>query len=190
MNQWLEPIAALLGLISVGLLIRRSAMAFPIGIVMCILYITIFYEAKFYADMLLQVAYIGLQMQGWYTWSVNQHNNHGPIPIRNATHGAWRYGGLILVIGTLLLGCVLRYFTDASLPWIDGFTTTLSLLAQWWTNRRYLQNWLLWIAVDAVYLYQYSYKALYFTTALYAAFLIMAVIGYREWSRFTERRGA
>jgi nicotinamide mononucleotide transporter len=96
----------------------------------------------------------------------------------------------VLTTGTLLLGFALQRLTDASLPWLDAFTTTLSLLAQWWTNRRYVENWLLWIAADAVYLYQYSYKALYFTTALYAAFLLLAVVGYRTWLRAIEPQGA
>ena len=71
--------------------------------------------------------------------------------------------------------------TDASLPYVDAFTTMLSLLAQWWLNKKYLENWLLWVAADTVYLYQYAAKGLYLTTALYAVFLVMAIIGYRQW---------
>jgi nicotinamide mononucleotide transporter len=189
MNQWLEPVAALLGLISIGLMVQRNILTFPIGIVMVALYVVIFYEAKFYADMLLQVAYIFLQIQGWYLWSGSQQAR-APVAIRRVQHQQWMYGLLSLAALALLLGFVLRRFTDAALPWLDAFTTSLSLLAQWWTNRRYVESWLLWIAVDAVYLYQYSYKTLYFTTALYAAFLLLAVAGYREWRRATELQGA
>jgi nicotinamide mononucleotide transporter len=179
--NWLEFTASVLGAISVWFVVKRNIWAFPIGIVMVLLYIVIFYEAKFYSDMILQVIYVVMQIQGWYLWSRSDRAEDDKITVEQFGATQWRYTGILQILGTIGLGYTMHRFTDAALPWVDAFTTTMSLLAQWWMNKKFLQNWLLWIAVDVIYLYQYSAKQLYLTTGLYAIFLVMAIIGYREW---------
>lgn len=179
--NWLELIASVLGVTSVWLIVKRNIWAFPIGIVMVLLYIVIFYEAKFYSDMILQVIFVVMQIQGWYLWTQGDRAGDDKITVIQFTATQWRYTGILQILGTIGLGYTMHRFTDAALPWVDAFTTTMSLLAQWWMNKKFLQNWLLWIAVDVIYLYQYSAKQLYLTTGLYSIFLIMAIIGYREW---------
>lgn len=181
----LELVAALLGVASVWLLVRRNVLAFPIGIVMVALYTFVFYQAKFYADMGLQVIYIFMQAQGWYEWTRGDRDDEDKITVGRLGHQQWIATVLLLAAGTGVIGYIMQRFTDAALPWIDAFTTSLSLLAQWWMNKKYLENWALWIAVDIIYLYQYTAKALYFTTALYAVFLLLATMGWLEWRKKT-----
>lgn len=181
--NWLELIAALLGVLSVWMVVRRQIWAFPVGIVMVCLYAVIFYQAKFYADMALQGVYVIMQVQGWYLWSKSPRAADDRILVRRLRGEQWALTAALALFGTLAIGYYLQQHTDAALPYVDALTTSVSLLAQWWMNTKYLENWLLWIAVDVVYLFQYSYKALYLTTGLYAVFLVLAVIGYREWRR-------
>jgi nicotinamide mononucleotide transporter len=184
--NWLELIAALLGVISVWMVVRRQIWAFPIGIVMVCLYAVIFYQAKFYADMALQGVYVIMQAQGWYVWAKSPKATDDRILVRRLSAGQWALTTALALFGTLAIGYYLKQHTDAALPYVDALTTSVSLVAQWWMNTKYLENWLLWIAVDSVYLFQYSYKALYLTTGLYAVFLVMAVIGYQAWRRKME----
>ena len=179
----LEAIAAGLGVISVWFIVRRNVWAFPIGIVMVSLYILVFYRAKFYADMGLQVIYIGMQIQGWILWTRGKKAIDQKIAIRRLSRIQWLYTLGIILAGTALIGYLLSIKTDAALPYIDALTTVISLTAQWWMNKKYLGNWVLWIVVDCIYLYQYSFKELYLTTGLYAVFLVLAILGYQEWKR-------
>lgn len=192
MMTWLnvvEWIASLLGVVSVWLIVRRNVWGFPIGIVMVSLYILVFYQQKFYSDMLLQVAYIGLQLHGWYQWTRGDHDaSEKIIPLRLTSQQVLLSGAAVLV-GTVVLGYSMSRLTDAALPWVDALTTSLSLTAQVMMNKRYLENWALWIVADVIYLYQYGVKGLYATTGLYFVFLIMAIIGHREW-RMHERNAA
>jgi nicotinamide mononucleotide transporter len=185
--QITEFIAVFLGIISVYLLVKRNIWAFPTGIVMVSLYILIFYEAQFYSDMLLQVVYIFMQAHGWYAWMHSERSSDDKIVVLEMYRRHWILTGVVQVSGTLLLGTIMSTYTNASLPWIDAFTTTMSLLAQWWMNKKYLGNWILWILVDVIYLYQYSAKGLYLTTGLYAVFLGLAVMGYIEWQKIQRR---
>jgi nicotinamide mononucleotide transporter len=181
--NYLELFAAVLGVISVWLVVKRNIWAFPIGIVMVILYAIVFYHAKFYSDMILQGIYVVMQAQGWYAWSQGDRAQDNKIVVRQLLPRHWVLGMLFLLLGTLALGFTMQYFTDAALPWVDAMTTSMSLLAQAWMNSKYLQNWQLWILVDVIYLYQYSVKGLYLTTGLYFIFLILAIYGYWEWKQ-------
>jgi nicotinamide mononucleotide transporter len=78
---------------------------------------------------------------------------------------------------------MLARFTDAALPYLDSATTSTSLVAQWMMTRKILENWLLWIAVDIVYVPMFVSQHLYATALLYGAFLVLAVMGIVEWRR-------
>ena len=78
-----------------------------------------------------------------------------------------------------------------SLPYLDAGLTTLSLVAQWMMTRKILENWMLWIIVDLVYVPMYFYKDLRPTAGLYAVFLVLAVLGFVQWRRsYTQDRAA
>jgi nicotinamide mononucleotide transporter len=103
--------------------------------------------------------------------------------------------GLLALFGAAgagLLGMALARHTDASLPFWDSSTTSFSLVAQFMQTRKWLENWMVWIAVDVVYVGMYAYKSLYPTAGLYSVFLVLAVLGLREWkqSLTTGPRGA
>jgi nicotinamide mononucleotide transporter len=181
--SWLELVASVLGVISVWFVVKRNILTFPIGIVMVILYIVVFYQARLYSDMLLQVVYIVMQAQGWYEWSRGDRADDDKIAVGRLNMVQWGMSGGLQIAGTLAIGYGMARFTDAALPWLDAFTTVMSLIAQWWMNHKYLENWVLWIVVDLIYLYQYTAKGLYLTTGLYFVFFILAVFGYREWKK-------
>jgi nicotinamide mononucleotide transporter len=178
-----ELIAAVFGAASVWLLARRNILAFPLGIVNVAMYVVIFYNARFYSDMILQVVYILLQIQGWYAWTRGEKAYDERIAIHRFTPKHWLLSGALIVAGTACIGFLMSQYTDASLPWLDAGTTSVSLVAQFWLNKKYLENWVLWIFVDFVYLYQYGVKELYITMVLYAVFLLLAVSGYLNWKK-------
>ena len=90
--------------------------------------------------------------------------------------------------GTAALGTTMDRLTDAALPYPDAFTTMLSVIAQFLLTRKILDNWILWIVADVIYIGIYTTKALYWTAGLYVVFLILCVQGYREW-RLTVTTG-
>ena len=177
----LEWIAFVLGVISVWFIVKRNVLAFPIGIVMVCIYAWIFYHAKLYSDMILQGVFVVMQIQGWLIWSQSKKGEDEKITVLRMNAAQWGFSALFVIGATFGVGYAMQTYTDASLPYIDAFTTMVSLTAQWWMNKKYLENWVLWVGVDLVYLYQYGNKALYATVVLYAIFTIMAAIGLKEW---------
>ena len=181
MNK-LELVAALIGAISVWLSVRQNIWSWPTAIVNVVLYSIVFYEAKLYADMGLQVVYAVLSVYGWYEWL---YGGAGRTELRVTRTGV-RIGAvlaLIAAVGSVVLGTALHRGTDAALPYMDASLSSTSLVAQWMMTRKLLENWLVWIAVDVLYVGMFIFKGLYLTAGLYAVFLALAVQGYLGWRR-------
>ncbi|MEO5589013.1 MAG: nicotinamide riboside transporter PnuC, partial [Gemmatimonadaceae bacterium] len=90
---------------------------------------------------------------------------------------------VIAALSTLVLGTLVGRNTDAALPYVDALTTSTSLVAQWMMTKKLLENWIVWVSVDVGYIGMYIYKDLYVTSALYAVFLVLSVMGYIQWKR-------
>ena len=178
----LEVLAVILGLACVGLTVRQHVACWPTGLAMVALYIVVFYRARLYSDMLLQVVYVALQLYGWHAWVKRGPRRTGLAVSRLPRHTAAAWA-VVCLVGTAALGTVMHLRTDAALPYLDAFATTASLIAQWLLGRKVLESWLVWIVVDVVSIGMYLAKELHLTAALYAVFLILSFQGYRAWSR-------
>ena len=85
---------------------------------------------------------------------------------------------------------MLHRYTNAAIPWLDSFLTTSSLIAQWMMTRKILENWTVWIVLDVIYVPMFISRGLWFTAGNYAVYLVLAFIGFRDWRRSLEMRGA
>lgn len=177
-----ELVAVALGLACVWLTVRQHIGCWPTGLAMVLLYIVIFYQAKLYSDMLLQVAYVFLQIYGWYAWL-----RGGPRQSRLAVSRLprWQIGPWMAtcLVCTALLGTLMDRCTDASFPYVDAFAAVASLIAQWLMGRKRLESWLIWIVVDVVSIGLYVAKDLYLTAGLYTIFLVLATLGLLAWKK-------
>jgi nicotinamide mononucleotide transporter len=185
----LELVAALTGALSVWLSVRQNIWSWPTAIVNVVLYAVVFQEAKLYADMGLQVVYAVLSVYGWYEWL---YGGEGRTQLR-VTRTTPRLATLLAFVaaaGSALLGTLLHRTTDAALPYMDSFLSSTSLVAQWMMTRKLLENWLVWIAVDVLYVGMFVFKGLYLTAGLYAVFLALAVRGYLDWRRSMAERAS
>jgi nicotinamide mononucleotide transporter len=180
----LEIIAVILSALAVWLTARRHLWCWPIGLVSVLLYARIFLVAKLYSDLLLQLIFAVMQLYGWWQWQRgapgqdSQHIQPQRLPKQGLLAGL-----LAGAVGSVVLGYVMASFTDAHIPWLDSALTSFSLVAQFWMARKYVANWWLWIAVDIIYVGVYVYKDLNLTAGLYAGFIVLAVIGLRNWQR-------
>jgi nicotinamide mononucleotide transporter len=176
----LELFAAAIGVIAVWLTVKQNPWCWPIGLVMVVIYIWIFFDVKLYSDMLLQVIYAGLQVYGWLQWT--RHGNGLPVRAVTVLEGRSVLTGLMVgCIISLALGAGMAHFTDAAQPWLDAALTGFSLVAQVWMAQKRVQCWPLWIVLDVIFVGLFVYKQLYLTAALYGLFTLLAVQGWREW---------
>ena len=151
-----------------------------------------------YADFAITIYYFVMSLYGWYVWTRARHkgtriHNDSPAGADNDTGGKQdmpvthippRYiAGCTAVFLAIWLALylVLEYMTDSNVPAADAFTTALSITGAWMLARKYLEQWIVWILVDAVSSSLYVYKEIYFYAVLYGIYTIIAVLGYRKW---------
>jgi nicotinamide mononucleotide transporter len=181
--EWspLEGLAAAFGVISVYLSTRQNIWSWPTAIVNVALYTIVFYQGRLYGQMGLQPIYLVLSVYGWYQW-LHGGAQRSELRVTRASPRLLATLGVLNLAAWIALAAILRR-TDAALPWLDALLATTSLVAQWMMTRKILENWILWIAVDVVYVPTFISQGLYATAMLYAAFLVLALMGVVEWRR-------
>ncbi|MDH5828122.1 nicotinamide riboside transporter PnuC [Sphingobacterium faecium] len=175
----LEWIGTITGFLCVYLAAKQHILNWPISAISVLTYGYIFYHSKLYGDAVLQLYFLGTALYGWYYWSKNKADKSKPIVSFNNREMGLTV--LIIIILTAILGTFLQRMTDSDVPYIDGFCTAVSFVAQFLMTRKIVQNWLLWIFVDICYIPLYFHKGLLLTALLYLAFAWIAWHGYRDW---------
>jgi nicotinamide mononucleotide transporter len=180
--HWFELLAAAVSLVDVWLATRRSMISWPITILASLLYAEQFRESRLYSDMLLQGIFVLFAIYGWWHW-YRGLKAEGSVRVVRPSWTELARDSVLGAIGSLLLGYWMVHHTDASLPWLDSTLTGFSLVGTWWGARKYIANWWLWIFLDIIYIGEYVYKHLNLTAMLYALFVLLAVLGLRDWRR-------
>jgi nicotinamide mononucleotide transporter len=178
----LEIAAVLTSVLGIWLSTRRKLSSWPVILVSCILYALVFRREKLYSDMLLQFVYFAFAIYGWWHWWRGV-KEEGIVRVERLSGRGLAAGVVVGALGSFLLGYLMAHHTDAALPHIDAALTSFSLVAQWWSTRKHIANWWLWIVVDALEIGVFLYKRLYLTSVLFAFLIFLAVVGLRAWSK-------
>jgi nicotinamide mononucleotide transporter len=187
MMSVLEICAVLTSFIGIWCMTKRWLLGWPISFIACLLYFKLFFDVRLYADMMLQALFGFFILIGWYSWFRGKAET-GEISVRPLAPRRAIASLAVGAVGAVSVGWIIHSFTDGSLPWMDAALTSFSLVAQYWTIRRHAESWLLWIAVDVVYVAMFVMKELWLTAGLYAAITMLAVIGYRNWQAAKAKR--
>ncbi|WP_159980617.1 MULTISPECIES: nicotinamide riboside transporter PnuC [unclassified Novosphingobium] len=176
----LEIIAVAVSFLGIWLTAKRRLLCWPVSLLACALYFKLFLDVRLYSDMALQALFGIAILYGWALWFKGKGDD-GTVAIRPLTPLQAGAGLAAGALGAAAIGWFTSHHTDAALPWMDAGLSSFSLVAQYWTARRHAASWLLWIAVDVLYVGMFVFKGLWLTAGLYAAMIALAVIGYRRW---------
>jgi nicotinamide mononucleotide transporter len=178
----LELIAFVLSLITVVFNIRQLHWAWLFSIAASATYGIVFFGARLYGDMGLQVVFIAVSAWGWYQWLYGG-DQHQALVVTRSSPAGWRNSiiGWLLAFG--ILGLFLDHMTNTDVPYPDGFLTAGSLVGQILLSRKKVENWIVWIVVDILYVGLYISKGLALTAVLYAVFVVLASLGLYTWYR-------
>ncbi len=174
-----EIIAVLSSLIYVYLAAKTNRLCFLFGGISSAIYVYICLNYQLYFDTFLNFFYIVMSIVGFIAW--NKPVGEQPIVQLSSKRFLW-----IIIAGSVsvaLFGYFANHFSDASLPYIDAFTTIFALIGTIMVIQKHLQNWIIWIVVDAVSIGMYFYKGLFFTSILFLLFTVIAIKGYIEWKK-------
>jgi nicotinamide mononucleotide transporter len=177
----LEIAGFVTGALSVWLAVRQNPWNWPFGVANAVCFLVLFWQARLYGDMALQVLFIAICLLGWYRWLFGGEGR-SRLRVRHLTvKGGIGYACLGIVTTTIFTP-YLRSVGDVS-PLLDALTTVMSVEAQYLMTRKVIEHWWVWIAADILYIWLYASRDLYLTSLLYVVFLAMCIVGLRDWRR-------
>lgn len=185
-NYWLDITTTVLGLAYILLEYRASVWMWIVGFAMEALGIVLYYEKGLYADCAMEGYYMLMTVYGLWRWVRGPRKGGGEPKAAVISHFPRRLVTRWLAIMVGLWAAIwwlLVTFTNSNVPVADSFTTALSLVGVWALAHKYLEQWFIWIAVDAVSSVLYFSKDIPFKASLYALYVVIAIMGYFKWRR-------
>jgi nicotinamide mononucleotide transporter len=75
-----------------------------------------------------------------------------------------------------------------AVPFLDTFTTAAAFVAMWLMAVKKIENWTFWIVTNMVSIPLYFVKGYGFTGIQYTVFLVLAILGYKEWKKILDKK--
>jgi len=178
-----ELFGVVFALLYLWLELKQNPLMWVVGFISSLVYVAIFFQHKFYADMGMNVYYVLMSVYGFYAWKFGGKTESKELPISRASRGQWLLLTPIAAVLFFAIFYVLTSYTDSPIPLGDSLTTALSVVATWLLARKILEHWLLWIFINFASAGLYFYKDMYPTAALFAVYGALSVYGYFRWKK-------
>ena len=180
--HWLDILTTILGLIYIWLEYRAHIALWVIGIIMPALDIILYWQHGLYGDAGMACYYTLAAFYGLYIWKIKKtRKKKEPLPIIFMPRNQYLPSLLSFLISWGLIYYILVTWTNSTVPLLDSFTNAVSFVALWALARKYVEQWIFWIIVDAVCTFLYIQKGIPFKAMLYGLYVVIAIAGYRKW---------
>jgi nicotinamide mononucleotide transporter len=180
-TSWIEIIAAALAVAYLLLAIRQQLSCWVAAFISSCMYVWVLFGARLFMESVLNGFYAAMAIYGFWQW---QQGRGGAALAVCRWPMARHLSGALGVIGlSLVSSYFLRRFTPAAWPFADSLVTWSSVFATFLVARKVYENWHWWLVIDSVSLCLYFTRRLYLTMLLFGLYLVLIVIGMRQWRR-------
>ncbi len=188
----LEVTAVVFAMAYLLLAVRENVLCWLFAFLSTAIYTVLFWDVSLLMESALNVYYMVMAVYGWYQWTRGGTNGDElphALAVRSmsASHHVWVI--VAIVVLSAISGYLLGEHSSAAWPYVDSFTTWASVITTYLVARKYLQNWLYWIVIDAVSVPLYIDRGLNLTALLFVAYVVIAVVGYFKWRDHFRNNG-
>jgi nicotinamide mononucleotide transporter len=183
----IEIIIFIFGILSVYFAKKENILVYPTGIICTILSVYIMFQAKYYADMSINIYYSIMSIYGWFQW---KKTTNGKVLSISRTNMKEKIIGIVLFLITAIICINIYKFFNYKLQlnnYLDIFTTSLFFTAMWYMARKKIENWVLWIVGNTFAVYIFFDRQLYIIAIQYIIFTILALSAYIEWKKYLAK---
>ena len=180
----LEVIAVIFAMAYLLLAVRENILCWLFAFLSTAIYTFLFWDVSLLMESALNVYYMAMAIYGWYQWTHGGASEGGESHALEVRSMSGQQHVLVIIgiaILCLVSGKLLSEHSSAAWPYVDSFTTWASVITTYLVTRKYLQNWLYWIVIDAVSIPLYIDRGLNLTALLFVAYVVIAVVGYFKW---------
>jgi nicotinamide mononucleotide transporter len=191
----LEFWGTILSVIAVSLAAKENIWSWGIGMASVFLYFFLFYQVQLYPDMFLQVFFFMTNAIGWWTWanpSYEFENQNKELKITRIENDKLLIIIALGLVGTLIMGYSAQnlsvwlpklFSKPSAFPYLDSFTTVLSVMTTFLMIRKKVECWWLWLAIDIISTYIYWQKGVKFVSIIYFVYCFIALFGAINWTK-------
>lgn len=186
MDKTLEIAGLFIGILYLYWEYRADWKLWIASVVMPAISLFVYWNAGLYADFGIDIYYLLIAAYGFLIWTKGkgiEANSKEELPITQTSFTAWLYLSGVFLLIYASIAFVLLHFTDSTVPYWDALNTALSIVAMWMLAHKLLEQWLVWLIVDAISCALYVYKGIYFYAGLYLVYTFVAWFGYKEWKK-------
>ena len=183
---WSDLFGNVFALLTVLLALKRSVWSWPVQILGSLLLLSASLSAHLGGNASRQVVIIVAAIWGWTTWQKSKSET-GSIEVRWATWKERIFLIAALVVGTGVFGTVLKLGDWSWNPYPDAYIFIGSLVAMYAQGRAIVEFWFVWLAVDLVGIPLAVMGGLLFSGVVYFIFLIMVIVGMRDWAKRSKQ---
>ena len=189
----MELLAVVFTVLSVFGATRLKIAQYPVGIIATVLYSFVFFDAKLYSSLALNIYFTVIQLYGWYFWmyggrrAVDDLHLSNGLKLRPPKIGNWPWKtvGLWAVVAAIIsfiVGELVAKYLHGSSALLDAGILSASVLAQFLLDRKQLKSWYIWVVVNVLSIIVYGFQQhLLISGILYTALLLNAFYGLAHW---------
>ncbi len=194
-EHWLDIFTTLLGLLYIWLEYRANIWLWAVGIVMPALDIYLYYSHGLYGDATMAIYYTVAAIYGLLAWRFGISLAHllkrgttaqKELQISRMPINKYIPTLVFLAVAWGVTYWILITYTNSTVPLLDSFTNAMSFVGLWALAKKYIEQWLFWIIVDAVCCYLYIIKGIPFKALLYGLYVFIAVMGWIKWEKMRK----
>jgi nicotinamide mononucleotide transporter len=180
---WLEIAAFALGVAMVLCNLRVNPLGWPLAIASSLLYGLLFANSRLYGEASLQLFFVVIALWGWWQWLAGTSADGQALQVGWMTPRGRIVAAAATLLAWPLLGALLARTTDSDVPYLDALPTVASVTGQILLGRKRVENWAVWLGVNAFSIGLFALKGLWLTVLLYIVFFALSFVGWRAWRR-------
>ena len=188
-QNWIEITAVVLAILYLVLAVKQNILCWVCGIISSVLYFFIMRSAGLYMEAYLQIFYVFMGFYGWSQWKIKTINTSNFV-VNTWNKSQHLFATSMVLMLSIISATMLRFFTDAALPFLDALVTWGAVVATYMVAKKLLENWIYWLVIDSISIFLFISRGLFPTAFLFGIYIIIIFYGYRSWSKKLQEDNA
>lgn len=179
--SFLEYIAIISTIVCVILSAKERVSAWPVGIISAASLIGVYIPQHMYANIVLQGIFVIQCSIGWYNWGTTDNLKPSIQDKNQLVMDLMAIIGIGVVYSTVIIICNTE--SNWLYTYLDGLTTALALLGNWYLTKKRLQAWPLFMTYNVIIAVLFSLQGIYSLAALNLVLCCISFNGFNKWKR-------
>ena len=188
-QNWIEITAVVLAILYLVLAVKQNILCWVCGIISSVLYFFIMHSAGLYMEAYLQIFYVFMGFYGWSQWKTKTSNTSNFV-VNTWNKSQHLFATSMVLMLSIISATMLRFFTDAALPFLDALVTWGAVVATYMVAKKLIENWIYWLVIDSISIFLFISRDLLPTAFLFGIYIIIIIYGYRSWSKKLQEDNA